>query len=79
MDVDACERRPGGGGRRGHETTMMKPLELYQIEEPATPVQRELLPLTCIQSHRSAAETRPLGPPWPEQIDWRELVRRIGG
>jgi hypothetical protein len=79
MDVDARERRPDGGGRRGHETAMMKtPAELYQIREPEAPVQRDVFCLTGIQPHGPAEALRPLGPPWPEQIDWREIVRKIG-
>jgi hypothetical protein len=86
MDVDASERRPGGGGRSGHEThagpaatdcgpVMDKRSELYQIEEPEAPVKREVLHLTGIRSH-GPASPRPVGPPWPPQVAWRERLRR---
>jgi len=76
MDVDASERRPGGGRRGSHEAPMIKkPPELYVIEEPETPVKREVLHLSGIRSH-GPAEGRPVGPPWPRQVDWRAFLRR---
>jgi hypothetical protein len=79
------ERRPGGGGRRengaraapaaiGRDPLMENRTELHQIEEPAAP-KRETLHLTGIRSH-GPADPRPIGPPWPAQIDWRESLRR---
>ena len=49
--------------------------ELYQIQEPEAPVKREVLHITGIRSH-GPAEGRPVGPPWPRQVDWREYLRR---
>ena len=85
MDVDASERRPGGGGRSGHEKhagpaatdcgpVMDKRSELYQIEEPEAPVKREVLHLTGIRSH-GPATPRPVGRPWPRQVAWRDFLR----
>ena len=86
MDVDASERRPDGGRRGSHETpadpaatdcgpVMDKPSELYQIQEPEAPVKRAVLHLTGIQSH-GPASLRPVGPPWPPQVAWREHLHR---
>ena len=76
MDVDASERRPGGGGRGSHEEPVTeKRTELYAIQEPETPVKREVLHLSGIRSH-GPAEGRPVGPPWPRQVDWRAFLRR---
>ena len=76
MDVDASERRPGGGRRGSHEEPVMnKHPDLYVIEEPETPVKREVLHLSGIRSH-GPAEPRPVGRPWPQQLDWREYLRR---
>ena len=54
--------------------------ELYQIQEPQiqepeAPVKREIYCLSGIYSHRPA-DARPVGPPWPPQVDWREYLRR---
>ena len=62
---------------------MDKRLQLYQIEEPSAPVKREVLHLSGIRSH-GPAEVRPVGRPWPRQVNWRGFLRRakrpkIGG
>jgi hypothetical protein len=76
MDVDASERRPGGGRRGSHEEQVMdKPSELYKIQEPETPVKRPVLHLTDIRPH-NPVDPRPLGRPWPQQVDWQEFRRR---
>jgi hypothetical protein len=76
MDVDASERRPDGGRRGSHEEQVMdKPSELYKIQEPETPVKRKILHLTGIRSH-GPAKPRPVGRPWPRQVDWRGFLRR---
>ena len=76
MDVDASECRPGGGRRGSHEEQVMdKPSELYQIQEPEPPVKREVLHLRGIRSHGPAV-ARPVGRPWPRQVDWRGFLRR---
>jgi len=86
MDVDASERRPGGGGRSGHEThagpaaadcgpVMDKPSELYQIQEPEAPAKREILHLTGIRSH-GPATPRAVSRPWPRQVASRDALRR---
>jgi hypothetical protein len=53
---------------------MEKRPELYAIQEPETPVEREVLHLSGIRSH-GPAEMRPVGPPWPRQVDWRAFLR----
>ena len=49
--------------------------ELYQIQEPEAPVKREVLHITGIRSH-GPVELRPVGRPWPRQVDWRAFLRR---
>jgi hypothetical protein len=56
---------------------MEKRPELYAIQEPETPVKREVLHLSGIRSH-GPASPRPVGPPWPKQVAWRERLRKIG-
>ena len=76
MDVDASERRPGGGRRGSHEKAMIdKPSELYQIREPEAPAQREILHLTGIRSH-GPATPRAVSRPWPRQVASRDALRR---
>ena len=79
MDVDASERRPGGGGRGSHEEPVMEETsELYVIREPETAERRKVLQLSGIRSH-GPAEARPLGRPWPRQVSWRDSLRRYQG
>jgi hypothetical protein len=86
MDVDASERRAGGGGRGSHETPagsaatgcgpmIDKRAGLYQIEEPEAPAKREVLHISGIRSH-GAAEMRRVERPWPRQLNWRGFLRR---
>jgi hypothetical protein len=86
VDVDASERRPGGGGRGSHERhpglagTGCRPVtdkrpELVQIQEPEAPVKREVLHISGIRS-AGPATPRPVGRPWPRHISWREHLRR---
>ena len=76
MEVVAGERRPGGGRRGSHEAPVMdKPSELYQIQEPAAPAQREILHVTGIRP-QSPATPRAGSRPWPRQVAWRYVLRR---
>lgn len=54
---------------------MNKHPDLYVIEEPETPVKREVLHLSGIRSHGPAVAL-PVGRPWPRQVDLREYLRR---
>jgi hypothetical protein len=54
---------------------MDKRPELYQIEEPQPPLKREILHLSGIRS-AGPATPRPVGRPWPRQVDLRDYLRR---
>jgi len=55
---------------------MEKRSELYTIQEPEPPVEREILCLTGTYS-LGPAKTRPVvGPPWPQHVAWRDFLRR---
>jgi len=57
---------------------MDKRPELYAIQEPetaATPMSRAVLHLSGIRSH-GPATPRPVGRPWPTQVDWSTFLRR---
>ena len=60
MDVDARERRPGGGGRGSHEASrpvVNTPPGLFVIEEP------------------EAAAQINVAAPWPRQVDWASFCK----
>jgi hypothetical protein len=50
---------------------------LYAIQEPETPAESNVFQINAIRSyfHGLATPPRPLGPPWPRQIDWRAYLR----
>lgn len=55
---------------------MEKRPELYVIREPEAPAPNRTLHLSGgIRSH-GPAENRPVGPPWPRQVAWRDALRR---
>jgi hypothetical protein len=89
MDVDAGERRPGGGRRRGHaqhrsragadrRPVMEKRTELHAIQEPEAPAASNVFQINAIRSYfHGLATPRPLGAPWPRQVVWHD-VPKIG-
>jgi hypothetical protein len=92
MDVDASERRPGGGGRGSHTpqhdcrkragaaATDRSPVMEKRSELYV--IQEPETPVKCEVLHISGirshgpASPRPVGRPWPRHIAWREYLRR---
>jgi hypothetical protein len=89
MDVDASQRRPDGG-RRGsaalaeRRRLMEKPTELYSIQEPEAPADSNVFQLSTNVFQLNAIRSyehglvfpRPLGAPWPRQVDWRAFLNK---
>ena len=81
MDVDASQRRPDGGRRGGdapaeRRPLMEKPTELRTSKKPE-PAQSNVYQLNAIRSYEHGLVfPRPLGAPWPRQVDWRAYLRK---
>lgn len=81
MDVDASQRRPGGGrcgsdARAGRRRLMEKPTELHASKEPEA-AQSNVFQINAIRSYEHGLVfPRPLGAPWPRQVDWRAYLRK---
>ena len=89
MDVDAGERCPDGGGRGSdalaeRRRLMEKPTDFYTIQEPEAPaddavfeLSANVFQLNAIRSYEHGLVfPRPLGAPWPRQVDWRAFLRK---
>jgi hypothetical protein len=78
MDVDARERRAGGGGRGGDAPRRRNPGSGAADRRRVVnkPAERKI-PDRPICSHEARAEPRALERPWPQQHEWRNLVRRL--
>jgi hypothetical protein len=89
MDVDARERRPGGGRRGSHAARRRakrpasaqpgrgpvtdQPAALQAVEERQARAKRNVAYIKLICLH-SPAIARPVGRPWPRQVDWRSFL-----
>ena len=75
MDVDASERRPGGGRGRSHGTPVMEqPAALKAVPQRESNV----FQINAIRSYFHGLVTpRPIGAPWPRQVVWHD-VPKIG-
>ena len=56
---------------------MELPTGLYAIQEPAASARRKTLHIRLLCLHEPAT-ARPVGRPWPRQIDWRDALRGQG-
>ena len=53
-----------------------KRTELYAIQEPEAP-SNNVFQLNAIRSYgHGLAAARPLGRPWPRQVDWRTFLQK---
>ena len=82
MDVDARERRLGGGGSGSHEasrTIMKPPPGLFLIEEPEAEAGSNVVGLNGIRSYPHGLVTaHAVCAPWPRQVDWDALSQKLG-
>lgn len=72
MDVDARERRPGGGRRRSPGTPVMQPPAANTVPQRESNVYQ----INAIRSYFHGLVTpRPIGAPWPRQVVWRDVPK----
>lgn len=65
---------------------MKTPTDLYAIQEPEAPadgnvfhLSTNVFQLNAIRSYEHGLVTpRPLGAPWPRQVDWRTFLQKTG-
>jgi hypothetical protein len=82
MDVDESQRRPDGGGRGGdalaeRRRLMKKPTELHTSKKPEAPADGNVFQINAIRSYEHGLVfPRPLGAPWPRQVDWRAFLHK---
>jgi|RhiMethySRZTD1v2_1073278.scaffolds.fasta_scaffold560773_2 hypothetical protein len=67
---------PAGTDRRPVKDNRTK---LYIIQEPEAPGESNVFQLNAIRSYfHGLATPRPIGPPWPRQVVWRDVPRGPG-
>ena len=56
---------------------MKTPTGLYTIEEPETGADSNVFQINAIRSYEHGLVfPRPLGAPWPRQVDWRAFLNK---
>jgi hypothetical protein len=82
MDVDASQRRADSGRRGGdaleyRRRLMEKPTELHTTQEREATADSNVFQINAIRSYEHGLVTpRPLGAPWPRQVDWRAFLQK---
>jgi hypothetical protein len=77
MDVDASQRRPDGGGRGSDAPAECRRLMEKPTEGNVFQLSTNVFQLNAIRSYEHGLVfPRPLGAPWPRQVDWRAYLRK---